>query len=93
MTGLSISEVMDAVARVRGLGPVPASARIAPDVWSALRRDQDQDRPLLAPPPVLSIPVTVDDDLPPGGWRILMSDGSERSSDESHETLPPGEKR
>jgi hypothetical protein len=76
----ALQSVLDAAATTRELGPVPIRVRIAPDVWSALRRDQDLDRPLLAPVPTLSVPVIVDDDLAPGQWAVEMSDGTERSS-------------
>jgi hypothetical protein len=78
--GPTLQSVLDEVANLRIRGPWATKVRIAPDVWSALRRDQDLNRPLLAPMPALSVPVVVDDDLLPGQWRVEMSDGTERVS-------------
>ena len=76
-----LDEIME---RVKAAGPFPSLVRIAPDVWSVARRDQDLNRPLLAPvPSVLTVPLVVDDDLPAGQWRVEMSDGTERSSEDS----------
>ena len=80
---VTLQSVLDAHATITRHGPVPVSVRIAPDVWSTLQRDQDWQRPLLAPPPPLSVPVTVDWELPPGQWRVALSDGSERSSEDA----------
>lgn len=79
---VTLQSLLDAHATITQMGPVPVSVRIAPDVWSALQCDQDWNRPLLAPPPRLTVPVTVDWDLLPGQWRVELSDGSECSSEE-----------
>lgn len=79
---LTLAEVIELAANLRERGPWPVAVRIAPDVWSALRRDQYVNRPLPAPPPMLSVPVHVVDDLPAGQWRLDMSDGTVRSSED-----------
>jgi len=78
---VTVEQVIEAIEQFRSQ-PVPKTLRMAGDLVPAMLSRSAPDLPHPSMSPLFGIPVLIDDELPPGRWRIEYTDGSHKDGPE-----------